>query len=25
VVSDKTVDGCQALTKEDEWNIWGEE
>ncbi len=25
VVSDKTVDGSQALTKEDEWNIWGEE
>jgi len=26
VVSDKTVDGSQALTPEsDDWNIWGEE
>ena len=26
VVSDKTVDGSQALTKENEdWDIWGEE
>ena len=25
VVSDKTVDGSEALTKEDEWNIWSDE
>jgi hypothetical protein len=24
-LSDTTVDGSQALTKEDDWNIWGEE
>ena len=24
-VSDTTVDGSQALTKEDQWDIWGEE
>lgn len=23
--SEVTVDGGQALTKEDDWNIWGEE
>ena len=25
IISDTTVDGGQALTKEDDWNIWGEE
>jgi hypothetical protein len=25
IKSDTTVDGGEALTKEDNWNIWGEE
>ncbi len=25
IISGTTVDGGQALTKEDDWNIWGEE
>ncbi len=25
VVSDKTVDGSEALTKENDWNIWNED
>ncbi len=24
-ISDETVDGGSALTKEDDWNIWGDE
>lgn len=24
-IGDTTVDGSQALTKEDQWDIWGEE
>ena len=25
LISDDTVDGGSALTKEDDWNIWNEE